>query len=169
MEEFFCDSVGFRIGGMSFVHAFSMYLRMQGREQFHVSKDRLRFREHLITWLRVRVLAEHLRHTEFINDAEQLEKSWAQIVRGLRIREEYYGYFDDTFLPLIQQTINDTLIESDPRGFTEEDTNVNKPISKQSTPVHVLNCAWAKLQANPGTYGNWQEKVLKEVDWSIFV
>lgn len=83
MEELFCDCVGFRIGGMSFIHAFSMYLRMQGREQSHVAKDQLAYREHPITWLRVRVLVEQIRHANIENEADELEKNWRTIASEL--------------------------------------------------------------------------------------
>ena len=58
-EEFFCDTVGFVMSGTSFTSAFSMYLRMLGRSQYHVEK--LAHRSHPVPWIRIQLLANRAR------------------------------------------------------------------------------------------------------------
>ena len=58
IQEIFCDAVGFSIGGPAFLRAFSMYLRMDGRQAFEVPANKLAHSSHPVTFLRVRLLAD---------------------------------------------------------------------------------------------------------------
>ena len=80
-QEFFCDAVGFVVGGASFAHAFSMYLRMLGRNQYHVEK--LAHRSHPVTWIRIQLLANRARQMRYNAIAADLEDEWNQIAAAL--------------------------------------------------------------------------------------
>ncbi len=165
MQELFCDSVGFWIGGPSFVHAFSMYLRMRGRREFHVPEDELAYREHPVSWLRVRVLVDQMNQANFQQEAKALEQTWKTIAETLEIRDDYFGFFDEAFLPLIRQALDDMLTETAPWHFSDDDISLEKSITPQSTPVHVLNHAWAKFLREPAQYSEWQKQILAEIKW----
>ncbi|MDZ7290661.1 MAG: hypothetical protein ONB44_13900 [candidate division KSB1 bacterium] len=165
MQELFCDSVGFGIGGPSFAHAFSMYLRMRGRREYQVPEDELTYRGHPVTWLRIRVLADQMRRANFQHEAETLEQAWEIAANTMGINEDYFGYFDKAFLPLIQKTIEDMLVETAPRNFTDDDISLQKPLSPQSSPIHLLNYAWATFLSEPTQYGEWQRQILVGIKW----
>jgi hypothetical protein len=160
MQELFCDSVGFHIGGPSFIHAFSMYLRMRGRGEFQVRENELAYREHPITWLRIHVLADQMHRANFHDEANALEETWKAIAEMLNIQEDYFGYYDDAFLPFIYQTISDLLTETNPRHFTANEISMEIPVSSQSSPVHLLNHAWAVFLREPAQYGEWQKQIM---------
>ena len=160
IQELFCDSVGFWIGGPSFIHAFSMYLRMRGRGEFQVRDDQLGYREHPVTWLRMRVLADQMHQANLNHEANTLQETWKAIAEMMNIQENYFGYYDDTFLPFIRQTINDMLTEATPRHFTDDEISVETPISPESSPVHLLNHAWAAFLREPTQYGEWQKQIM---------
>ena len=45
-QEFFCDAVGFMMGGASCAYAFSMYLRILGRAAYHLPVEKLERSSH---------------------------------------------------------------------------------------------------------------------------
>ena len=61
VQEIFCDAVGLMIGGPCFLKAFSMYLRMTGREIFQQSMESLFNSTHPVSWIRIRLVAERAR------------------------------------------------------------------------------------------------------------
>jgi hypothetical protein len=73
IQELFCDAVGFQIGGSCFTHAFSMYLKMLGRDRFVLSFEKLAYSPHPITWLRVHLLSTLLEKYELAEHANKLE------------------------------------------------------------------------------------------------
>jgi hypothetical protein len=160
IQELFCDSVGFRIGGTSFIHAFSMYSQMLGNEEFHVPQEQLAYRDHPVTWLRIHVLSDQMRQANLHREANTLEETWKTIAEMLNIQEDYLGYYDDAFLPFVRQTINDMLVETNSRRFTNDDISIEKPISPESSPVHLLNHAWAVFLREPTQYRTWQMQII---------
>ena len=114
-QEFFCDAVGFIMGGTSFAYAFSMYLRMLGRSQYHVEK--LAHTSHPLTWIRIQVLADRARQMGYKEIADNLEDEWDEIASALGIVKNYNGFYDPIFLPKIQQKLDDMLTETAPRQF----------------------------------------------------
>jgi len=78
----------------------------------------------------------------------------------LNIEEDYFGYYDDGFLPLVLQTIDDMLVETNPQRFTDDDISISKPLSPQSSPVHLLNHAWATFLREPSQYSEWQKQIM---------
>lgn len=160
-QELFCDAVGFCIGSSAFVHSFSTYLQMLGRSQFHVSPNKLT-QTHPISWLRVKILAERIRQHGYDNLAEELEDTWSAIASTMGIIEDYYGYYDPDFLPIIQQTIDDMLVETDPYSFERADVTI--PHSGVSfSPVLLLNQAWKNFQADPKSFPQWEAKTIHEL------
>ena len=152
MQEIFCDAVGFYIGGPAFLRAFSMYLRMNGREEFQVPVDELAHSSHPITFLRVRLLSDLVTRKGYNAEANTLEREWETIVQTLGISEDYFGYYDESFLPVLRQTIDDMLNESSPHMFTDE---------SEDSPIALLNQAWKKFDADFDTYPAWETQVVE--------
>ncbi len=160
IQELFCDTVGFTIGGPCFVHAFSMYLRMSGRDAFHLPQEALESSRHPVTWLRVRLLADQARQMGWSTEADALENEWDKIAATMGITEEYFGFYDDRFLPSIRQTIDDMLIEASPYQFSAEDVSTSGWNPEPSSLVHLLNRAWAIFLSNPDSYDSWEEQAI---------
>ena len=146
LQEIFCDAVGFSIGGPAFLRAFSMYLRMDGREAFHVPADELVSSSHPVTFLRIKLLCNLVRRKNYNDEANTLEREWEIIAETLGIVEDYFGLYESTFLPSLQQAIDDMLAEFSLHMFTDESGD---------SPVGLLNEAWRRFDANHGTYPDW--------------
>ncbi len=151
MQEVFCDAVGFCIGGRAFLRAFSIYLRMHGRTEFTVQDSELARRSHPVTFLRIRLLSDLARRMGCKSDADALEIEWEQIARTMGIIEDYFGYFEESFLPDLQQTVDCMLTETAPRMFTED----------EESPVRLLNEAWDRFDDDYESYGDWETKVIE--------
>ena len=159
-KEFFCDAVGFTMGGASFAYAFSMYLRILGRSEYHVSKEGLARSSHPVTWIRIHLLADRARRMGYMAVATDLEEKWKQIGEALGIIEDYAGFYDQTFLPVIQQKLDDMLTETEPREFQESEVSDEGTGSTFISPVALLNRAWQKFIEDPGGYREWEENAI---------
>lgn len=158
-QEFFCDAVGFVIGGAAFIHAFSMYLRMLGRNQYHVKK--LAHRSHPVTWIRIQLLADRARQMDYNAVADDLENEWKQIATALGIVENhYYGFYHPTFLPRIQQKLDDMLTEAAPREF--QALEIAEQERDFTSPVALLNSAWLQFRNDPDNYQEWEKNAISQ-------
>jgi len=162
VQELFCDAVGLTIGGPCFVNAFSMYLRMGGRDRFHQPREQLAFSEHPVAWLRIRLIAERARQMG-LAEADKLETEWNQIAATMGITEEYFGFYDDGFLPSIRQTIDDMLTEASPYHFNDEDVSPSDWNPESSSLVHLLNRAWSIFLNNPSAYDSWEDQAISDL------
>jgi hypothetical protein len=160
-QELFCDAVGFVIGGPAFIKAFSMFFLMLGQGRFNLPSDQLEQSQHPVTWLRIRLLAERSRHLGLMDEAERLEDDWDTTARTMSISEDYYGFFEDDFRPFIQKTVNDMLTEASPYHFTKDDVAPCECNPQTSTPVHLLNRAWAVFAADPNCYDDWERQAVQ--------
>jgi hypothetical protein len=159
-QEIFCDMVGFTIGGPCFAHAFSMYLRMSGRDVFYLPQEELESSRHPVTWLRIRLLADQARRKGWATEADILENEWGKIATTMGIAEDYYGFYDDRFLLPIHKTTEDMLTEASPFQFSANDVSLSGWDPDSSTPVHLLNTAWSIFLNDPGGYEAWEEQAI---------
>lgn len=163
-QELFCDAVGFKIGGAAFVHAFSAYLQMMGRSHFHLTQDQLADQPHPVSWLRVKIIAERVRQEGYENLAQELENTWSAIALSMEITEDYYGYYDDEFLTLVEQTIEDMLVEADPYSYSEAHSRYESLVLHSSyNPVELLNKAWQNFRTEPSSYNLWEKMIIQEL------
>ncbi len=161
-QEIFCDMVGFTVGGPCFTRAFSMYLRMNGRDAFHLPREKLELRRHPVTWLRVRLLADRSRQMGWSTEADTLQNEWGKIAATMGVTEDYYGFYDDRFLPSIRQTIDDMLTEASSYQFKVEDVSTCEWDPDSSTPVHLLNRAWSVYLNDPDGYDSWEKQAISD-------
>jgi len=158
-QELFCDAVGLVIGGPAFIHAFNRYLRISQRTEYHCPPDELGLRPHPVTWLRARLLARRARELGCETAADVMERQWAIIADTLGIVEDYYGFYEEEFLPLLWHTLNDMLVEAEPHHFTEQDLS-DKEWNPGLSVVHLLNRAWRWFRSNPDEYATWENGVV---------
>jgi hypothetical protein len=166
-HELFCDAVGFQMAGPAFAYSFSMYFRVLMRDQYHIRPEELEHRGHPVTWLRIKLLADHARRMGFGADAEVLEDTWSKIAATMGIVEDYYGFYTDGFLPSIRQTIEDMIVEAAPRAFEAHEASAELlRIDSAATtilPVQLLNQAWRKFLDNENAYTGWEKKVIEDL------
>lgn len=161
-QELFCDAVGYSIGGTAFACAISMYLRMRGPDQYRVPPELLAGRSHPVAWLRVRILADRARRMGRDADACLLEDAWDQIGESMGIAEDYYGFYDDSFLDSVQTTIDDMLVEASPRAFREEEVAPAATGAAPSSPIHLLNLAWMAFLDDPDGYRHREVRLVDD-------
>lgn len=159
-QELFCDAVGLVIGGPCFINALLFYFRMTGKEMFHQSAENLARSTHPVMWLRVRLISDRARRLGLTKEADLLEHEWDSVASAMHVNEDYYGFYDPQFLPLVRQTIEDMITEAEPLHFTHEDLSQQESSPNPPSPVHLLNTAWTKFLSNPETYLSWEESVI---------
>lgn len=157
MQELFCDLVGLRIGGASYLLAFSNYVKISGRASFQVPEKDLAKRSHPVTWLRIKLLTGRCIGTELEAVARAIQSEWEQLAKTAGIKEEYYGYFRRDYQDDIQQTLDDMLTEAD-------------PITAAAFEAHADNCvswcnqAWDVYQQDPSAYASWESNLLNSIE-----
>ena len=159
-QEFFCDAVGFVIGGPSYAYAFSMYLRMLGRSEYQVPQENLARSSHPVTWIRIQLLADRARRMSYNAVATDLEEKWNEVATALGVIEDYDGFYDPAFLPVIQQKLDDMLIETAPREFQKSEVSKQETDPTFTAPVALLNAAWQKFQDDVENYREWEENAI---------
>lgn len=159
-QELFCDAVGLRIGGLCFARAFSMYLRMTGRDAFHLPPEKIGFTPHPVTWLRIRLLANRACQIDWSAEAKTLENEWDKIAATMGLTEDYYGFYVGEFLPPIRETLDDMLEEASPYRFTDDDVSLSEWDPESSSPVQLLNKAWSVFLNDPDGYAGWEEQAI---------
>ena len=155
--ELFCDAVGLVIGGAAFIHSFSMYFRMLGRDEFQVRTEALEHRGHPVTWLRIRLLADRARRMNLDDAARAAEDSWTTIAQEMRVNEDYFGFYETEFLTSVQQTIDDMLTETEPRHFAEQEAVQS---SGARSPVSLLNSSWREFFKDVQRYSEWEDSAI---------
>lgn len=161
-QEIFCDAVGLTIGGPAFLHSFSMHLRMRGREEFLIHRESMAKRDHPVSWLRVKILANRAKSMGLNEVASDLETSWKKIAEHLEIQEDYFGFYTQDFLMVIQQKIDDMLVEAAPRQFTQSETEFSQDSLDNLSPIKLLNMAWHQFYTDPQNYNIWETKVISQ-------
>lgn len=161
-QELFCDAVGFTVGGPAFLHAFSMFMRMRGRGQFHEPSEHLVHRSHPVAWIRVQLLADRARATGFSSVADALEEDWSEVASSHGVTEDYYGFYDESFLPVVRLTLDHMIVETNPCEFSIEDTLSESRIEELvEKPARLLNRAWEVFLNAPSDYGDWEERAIE--------
>jgi hypothetical protein len=122
------------MGGPAFAYSFSFYFRTIGQDAYRRSySDQMR-NDHPVTWLRIHLLADRAKSLGWDAVNDQIEKEGEDIAATWGIEEDYFGYYDEAFLPHLRNTVNDMLTEADPRQVTQEEIDYDGPISSATTP-----------------------------------
>lgn len=168
MHELFCDAVGLIIGGPAFAYSFSMYFRLLGREEYHLRHEELEGREHPVTWLRIRVLADRSKRMAYHDLTTELEETWSTIAATMGVDEDYYGFFEVAFLPEIQKIIDEMLTKADLSSFQGQDLSTPTEDAEGHMVIDLatlsfaalLNLAWSKFLNNADGYAAWERTTI---------
>jgi hypothetical protein len=143
MQEFFCDAVGLYIGGKSYLHTFSLYIRTSGNASFYLSEEYLKGSSHPVSWLRIKFLAHRAKTLGLEKEAIELEYLWKEIAKMLNIaKETYHGYYEDSFFESINECLDDMIEETQPICFQDYIKNTDNPSSEKMNFIELVNWAW---------------------------
>ncbi len=161
-QELFCDAVGLRLGGPSFLYAFSSYLGTVSGNDFYRKVRDLELSDHPVTWLRVHFLAKKARITGFDRLAGSIEDEWNVLAQTMQVREDYHGFYDKVLEKAVWDTIENMLIEAEPRPCTKSEVELDDWKIGDS-PIKLVNLAWHhKKQDTTASYAKWEEKYIKK-------
>ena len=167
-QELFCDAVGLRIGGPSFLYAFSSYLGTVSGNDFYRKVRDLELSDHPVTWLRVHFLAKKARLTGFSSLADSIENEWKLLAATMQISEDYHGFYDKKLERVVWETLENMLIESEPRPYEKDEVECNNWNIGDSI-VKLVNLAWNhKKQDFPESYIKWEERYIKKYLSKVF-
>ena len=159
MQEFFCDAVGLHIGGKSYLHSFSLYLRTSGNSSFYANEKSLNHSTHPVSWLRIKFLAYRAKTLGLDTEANDLEKIWQAIAKLLNIREKYHGYYEDSFFDIVNQCLDDMIEEAQPIFFKDYIQNTDNQW-KNMNFIELVNYAWDRYLENFDAYTNIEKEII---------
>jgi hypothetical protein len=162
-QEFFCDAVGLSIGGPCFLRAFSGYLGTMDRGDFYREPEHLQGSTHPVKWLRIRLLVTRAKMLGFPDVAREVEEGWALVARTMGIREDYHGYYAQSFSDAVTQTIEVMLTRADPYRWTQTHEQEEDERNNSHSIVSLLNQAWEKYQIDPEGYGAWEIEAVRRL------
>lgn len=155
-QEFFCDLVGLQIGGPSFLFAFARYMGSLERGDFYRQSTDLEKSSHPVPWLRIKLLVERARESGYQEIAEQVFQEWQELAQTMGVQEDYHGFYDEAIHPILMATINDMLIEANPRPCTREEVNSQGTQDNGTSLIAILNQAWHVYLSEPEKYAAWE-------------
>jgi hypothetical protein len=159
-QELFCDAVGLLMSGPAYGYAFSDYLLHLDRGNFSLDRLALAYSSHPIIWLRIKFLASRSRSLGHTEMASELESQWSSIADSLGIVEDYFGYFETTWMQKIESVVDDMLTEASPRPCSSQEALAEKEWSVDASPVLLLNRAWRTARTSPDTFASWEPSAL---------
>jgi hypothetical protein len=159
--EFFCDAVGYTIGGPAFLYAFSSYLNTMQPGDFYRSREDLKNSAHPIKWLRIQFLMKRALKDGFTKVAQQIENEWCRVAKFIGIREDYYGFYDDILEAHVIGTIDDMVTEVEPRACLPKETAGNGWDPKSDSIIRLLNWTWQIRTEQPDEFSSWESEQIK--------
>ena len=156
-QEFFCDAVGFAIGGPCFLRAFSTYLSRTTEADFYRRPDDLRVSKHPVTWLRIQFLTRQADQAGFSELARSVDEEWRAVASTLGVREDYHGFYVDLLRDVVERALTDMLTEASPRRFTDSEATGRGWSPATDSPVRLLNWAW-QIHDDSDSYTAWEEE-----------
>lgn len=155
-QELFCDAVGLLMTGPAYGFAFSDYLLHLDRGDFSLDRSTLAYSSHPITWLRIKFLVSRARRLGYTEMASELESHWASMATSLGILEDYFGYFETSWMSKVEGVLDDMLTEASPRPCSKEDALAEQEWSSGASPVLLLNRAWRIARNSPHSFVTWE-------------
>ena len=160
-QEFFCDAVGFTIGGPCFLLAFSSYLSDLVDTDFYKHADDLRLSSHPVTWLRIQFLTRRAARAGFADLANAAEEEWDTIADTLGIHEDYHGFYVEALQDPVERIVADMITEAAPRPYNESEAAGDGWSPTADTPVRLLNWAWQRLAEDSEGYAAWEAEQIE--------
>lgn len=166
-QELFCDVVGFTIGGPSYLQAFSKFLLMRDLGNFYREPPDLKFSSHPVTWLRIHYICRRAKETGFLKLASEIENQWSLIARMMDVAEDYHGFYDNSLDDIINKTLEDMLIEANPRHFTKTDAIGGEWNPTNDSPIRLFSWAWQMYLNDFQNYSTWEENQVEALITSL--
>jgi len=80
----------------------------------------------------------------------------------MQVSEDYHGFYTKALEKVVWKTIENMLIESEPRPYKENEVTLDEWKSGDS-PVKLVNLAWEiKKQDTTDSYAKWEEKQIRK-------
>jgi hypothetical protein len=156
IQELFCDAVGVEIGGVTYVRAFSYYLRMQGRSAFYRPEKDLFNSSHPVTLIRIKFIVRRCHALGLTKEANELEQEWNTIAKALGAPEDYYGFYEDKWQDEIDSTLNDMITEAAPIRYADY-------VQDKMSWIGLIHEAWREFERDPKTYKAWEQQKLASI------
>lgn len=164
-QELFCDAVGFTIGGICFLRAFSAFLGTRDQGNYYREPKYLEYSSHPVTWLRVRLICRRAKNSGLDILGKEIENEWRNVASLIGVTEDYHGYYDQCLDPAITQTIEDMLTEVAPRQYARNEGTIRHWDPKTDSPVRLFNWSWQVYSDDIQNYAAWEaEQVSKWLD-----
>jgi len=151
-EELFCDAVGLAIGGKAFLHTFSLYLRMSGREAFYLTESDLEGSSHPISYIRIKFLVQRARKMGLSNEAKILEDEWRKLADLMSLNQVYHGYYSPSYDAFVNEAIDCMLEEANPIQFNQNRLSFKDKINF----VELVNEAWDRYLLDEDQFEQWE-------------
>jgi hypothetical protein len=162
IQEFFCDAVGFEIGGPCFLYAFSEYIaKFQSADYSRQAPD-LHGSSHPVSWLRIKLLMGRAQSKGFETQASWVGERWNDTATLLNVGEDHHGFYLSSLNARLTQTLDDMLVEVGPRQFTKEEAAGLGWDTPSPNLVSLLNYVWIRYFSEASTFGGWESDVLRQ-------
>jgi hypothetical protein len=162
IQEFFCDAVGFEIGGPCFLYAFSEYIaKFQSADYSRQAPD-LHGSSHPVSWLRIKLLIGRAQSKGFETQASWVSERWNDTATLLNVGEDHHGFYLSSLNARLTQTLDDMLVEVGPRQFTNEEAAGLGWNTTSPNLVSLLNYVWIRYFSEASTFGGWESNVLRQ-------
>jgi hypothetical protein len=155
-QEFFCDTVGLRIGGPGFLCSFSHHLRLRGGGDFASAPHELPYSSHPPPSLRVRALEHMASEHSLGSEGNRVRLEWDTIADTMGIQRDYFGFYAEVFFEPLVQTIEGMIDIAQPYRFTPEDLALKTETTVGITPVGLANAAWRVFHESTENYREWE-------------
>ncbi len=159
MQEFYCDAVGLHIGGKSYLHIFSLYLRTSGNASFYMNEESLKGCSHPVSWLRIKFLAHRAAALGLEKEAKDLTQLWQEMANVLNIKEKYHGYYEESFFEIVNQCLDDMIEETNPICFKDCVQKDNQQWQSMNF-IELVNFAWDNYLENFETYSILENEII---------
>lgn len=159
MQEFYCDAVGLHIGGKSYLHIFSLYVRTSGNASFYLNEESLKGSSHPVSWLRIKFLAHRAAALGLEKEAKDLTQLWQEMANVLNIKEKYHGYYEESFFEIVNQCLDDMIEETNPICFKDCVQKDNQQWQSMNF-IELVNFAWDNYLENFETYSILENEII---------
>ena len=152
-EELFCDAVALRIGGDSFLSAFSSYFGWKGKMELRLPPEEILKSSHPVSWLRVKFLGLAAESMGLAQGAARMRHEWEALAKHHDVSEDYFGAYEHRFEPVVREAV-------DAMTRVVDDTSEGDWTGSLGAFTAPLSEAWTNFRQSPREYPAWEERTL---------
>ena len=111
----------------------------------------------------MRILTTRAQYLGLTSAANRVIEEWKAIAKVMNVTEDYHGFYDDQLSSAIHKTIDDMIVETGPRSFTQDEINVvSNVVSLAKSPVQLVHQAWNEFSSSSAlNYSSWEQKAIQ--------